>query len=154
MGFVRSALVVLALSAFSLATVARADSDGVPFIAGSWKGKIKATYWDQTNQASNKPKLKYRDKVDVVIDQGVGELEMDIEFKDGMPTSTDTVLTSATLDGFVGNYHMSVNRSLVAPLLVGSGTINKKATRIKLKGVAASGDVTMEFTISLKKTGN
>ena len=154
MGFVRSALVVLALSAFSLASVARADSDGVPFIDGTWKGKIKATYWDQTNQASNKPKLRYKDKVDVTIDQGVGDIEMSLDFTNGLPTSSDTVLTSAVLDGFVGNYHLSVNRSLVSPLLVGSGTINKKATRIKIRGTASSADVTIEFQIDLKKTGN
>ena len=148
---VRALLVVAVLL---VGSVARAQSDGVPFIEGSWSGKIKATYWDQTNQASNDPKQRYKDKVDVVIDQGVGDFEMDIDFTNGLPTASDTVLTSAVLQGFVGNYHLSVTRALVSPLIVGSGTVNKRGNRMKIKGVAASGDLTIEFQIHLKKTGD
>lgn len=148
---VRSALVVLVLL---FASVARADSDGVPFIEGSWSGKIKASYWDQTSQGSNHPKQRYKDKVDVTIDQGAGDFEMDIDFQDGLPTTNDTVLTSAVLEGFVGNGHLSVTRNLVSPLLVGSGTVTRNGKRIKIRGVAATSDFTMEFQILLKKTGD
>lgn len=148
---VRSLLVALFVLS---ASVAQAQSDGVPFIEGSWSGKIKATYWDQTNQGSNDPKQKYKDKVDVIIDQGVGDFDMNIEFKNGLPTGTGAVLTEAILDGNVGNGHLGVTRSLVTPILVGSGSVNKRANRIKITGVSVTDEYTVEFKITLRRTGN
>lgn len=148
---VRLAFVALALL---LAPVARADSDGVPSISGEWRGKITARYWDQTNDAALHPKLRYRDRIDVVVDQIDEDLEMNVTFEDGMPAMTDLVLLNAVLEGYVGNYHLSVARVQDEPHIVGSGQINRRGNRIKIRGTAASADFTMEFLIHLKKTGD
>ena len=147
---VRSALVVLALFC---ASIARAESDGVPFIDGNWTGKIKATYYDPTNEGSNRRKQKYKDRVDVVIDQGVGDFNFDITFQEGLPVSGSVAVTTVELEGFVGNGHLSIAQPdpETVPLLVGSGRINNKARKMKIKGVAATEDYTIEFEIQLKK---
>lgn len=148
---VRSLLVAALLC---LASVARAESDGVPFVDGDWTGKIKAVYYDQTNEGSNRPKHHYRDKVDVVIDQDAGEIEFDVTFDEGLPTSSGTTIVNAVLEGFVGNYHLSIAQFEEQPLLVASGQVTKNGKKMKIRGTAATADYTIEFQIQLKKRNN
>ena len=151
MVFVRSALAAVCLL---FAPVAFADSDGVPSIDGAWSGKIKAVYYDQTNEGAVHPKQKYKDRVEVEIfqDEGEGDFELDITFDNGLPTSGDTLLLAAEIGGNVGNYHVSIaSDGETAPPLVGSGKVTKNGKKLKIKGMAATSDYTIEFQMELKK---
>jgi hypothetical protein len=150
---VRSLWVALALL-FASVSVAHAQSNGVPPIDGEWRGKIKGIYYDQTSEGSLQPKQKYKDRVDVVIDQEVGDIDFDITFENGLPSGSGIAVLTAELDGTVGNYHLSIAQTVESPAIVGSGKINKKGNVIVIRGIAASDDYTHEFWIKLKKTGN
>jgi hypothetical protein len=153
---VRSALVAVALlfNAVAFGSSARAESDGVPFLDGTWSGKVKGVIYDQTNGGSNNPKHKYKDRVSVEIfqDNGEGDYDMEITFDDGLPTSGTTTTTFVTLDGYVGNYHASlISEPAAVPALVGSGKVDKKGKRLKMKIFVATEDYTVEFELKLKR---
>jgi hypothetical protein len=144
---------VLVALLVSTAVVAHADSNGVPPLAGSWTGKLTSTYWDQTSGGSVKPKLRYKAKVTVLIAQSNDQITLTISFpsSDGFPLTTNATLSSMSLSGFGGNYHMSASMES-APAITLSGTANKKGTSLKLTGAAASNELTHQITISLKKS--
>lgn len=152
---IRRLLVCSFASLFVLAAAAaRAQSDGVPTIAGAWSGKVTSVYWDQTNAGPPKPKNKFKSKVDVTITQGAdGAIEMTLTFDDPFPVDTGTVLTTLTLNGFVGNYHLSAGEeaTLTLPAVALSGSSNKNAKNMSLTGVAASGEFTHELKIKLRR---
>jgi hypothetical protein len=144
----------VAFSFMLVAPAARAQSDGVPTIAGAWSGKVTSVFWDQTNAGPPKPRNKYKSKVDVTITQGAdGAIEMTLTFDDPFPVDTGTVQTTLTLTGFVGNYHLSAGEesTLTLPAVTLSGSSNKKAKNLSLTGVAASGEFTHELKIKLKR---
>src|SRR5262245_33849505 len=153
---VRSAIVAVALlfNAVAFGTSARADSDGVPFLDGTWSGKVKGVIYNQTNAGSNNPKTKYKDRVSDEMFQDNGERDYDIEitFTNGLPTSPTTTTTFVTLDGYVGNYHASlISEPDTQPALVGSGKVDKKGKRLKMKIFVATEDYTVEFDLKLKR---
>jgi hypothetical protein len=153
---VRSALFAVALSVVCLGfgVDVRAESDGVPFLDGSWSGKVKGVYFNQTNAGSNNPKSRYKDRVSVQIfqDNGEGDYDMEITFDDGLPTSPTTTTTFVTLDGYVGNYHASlISEPAAVPAIVGSGKITRNGNRLKMKVFVATEDYTVEFDLQLKR---
>ena len=153
---IRVLLVCSLSSLFVLAApAARADSDGVPSISGSWSGKITSKYWDQTSTGAVHPKQKYKSKVAVTIDQAGAAIEMTLNFNQAFPVDTSSSLPSLVLTGFVGNYHVSAAEDSTAalPAVAWSGTTNKKGTKLTLTGVAASTEFTQEIVVKLKKTG-
>lgn len=145
---------LLVLAVLLVGSVASAQSNGVPPIDGEWSGKIKGIYYDQTSAGALDPKQKFKDRVDVVIDQELGDIDVEITFENGLPSGTGIALLNADLDGTVGNYHLSIVQTAISPAIVGSGKINKRGNRIVIRGIASSDDYTHEFTIKLKKTGN
>lgn len=147
---IRSLSVALFVSALSVVpSVARADSNGVPPIEGSWTGKLTDVYWDQTSPGSIRPKKKFNTKVDVAIAQTDGEVTLTINFQDPFPVNSGAFVSQLVLDGFDGNYHVSAAMS-AGPSATLSGSVNKMGTSLTLKGVIASTEFTHEVTLKLK----
>lgn len=127
---------------------ARAASDGVPPIAGTWKGKLNDVYWDQTSLGSVHPKKKFKSNVDVTIAQTDDQVTITINFQDPFPLNSSAFISQVVLTGYAGNYH--VNASMDAgPAMTLSGAANKKGTKLTLEGVAASTEFTHELVIKL-----
>jgi hypothetical protein len=137
-----------------LPSVTIADSTGVPFVAGTWRGTLKSQYFDQSVAGSLHPKNKFKTKVTVTIAQtGDGpELAAMITYDDGLPTSSNTTIGVSALNGFVGNFHLSLANT--GPAWALSGSVNNKANTIELRGVMANDTLTHEIDIHLKKQNN
>jgi hypothetical protein len=148
--FVSASCTALVVAALLIPVAARAASDGVPPIGGVWSGKFSDTYWDQTHLGSPKPKNKFSTKVDVTINQGVGDFSMTINFQDVLPIDASAGIGVLVLGGFVGNYHANASMNGTASVTL-SGVTNKAGTKLTFTGVGASGDFTHEITIKLKK---
>lgn len=131
---------------------ARAQSDGIPTIAGEWTGKVTSVYWDQTSDGPPKPKQKYKSKVDVSIDQKGGAILLTLNFDQDFPVDSAGGTSSAVLTGNVGNYHLSgiLESGPGLPAVALSGTSNKKGTKLTLTGVAASDEFTHQIKIKIK----
>ncbi len=151
----RIACFVAAL-ALVLATEARAQSSGVPYLDGAWSGKISAKVYDQTIGGSNDSRRKYKSKVDVEILQAPNspDLIVSITFEDALPTGDGSSVSQLTVTGSVGNFHMNIVGVDDDPLLVGSGDIDKKAKKIRMEGTAATSEYTLEFKLKLKLENN
>jgi len=141
---------VLALAA---APAARAQSDGVPMISGSWTGKITSVYWDQTSGGAVHPKQKYKSKLTAAIEQKGGSLAINLDFDRDFPVDSSGSTSTLMLSGNVGNYHLSgISESAPGvPAMALSGTSNKKGNKLTLRGVASSDEFTQEVKITLKK---
>ncbi len=151
----RIACFVVAL-ALVLAAESRAQSSGVPYLDGSWSGKISAKIYDQTIGGSNDSRIKYKSKVDVEIIQAPDspDLIVSITFDEPLPTGDGSSVSEITLSGSVGNFHMNVVGADDDPVLVGSGDIDKKAKKIRMEGTAATSEYTTEFKLKLKLQNN
>ena len=133
---------------------ARAQSDGVPTIAGEWTGKVSSVYWDQTSGGAVHPKKKFKSAVSASIAQKGGDIIITLSFDSIFPVDSGGGTASLSLSGDVGNYHLSgvAEAGPGIPAVAVSGTSNKKGTNITLKGVAASNEFTQEIKIKLKRT--
>ena len=150
----RVGVCALLLAAALLAPgVTSADSNGAPNISGTWTGKLKSKYWDQTSSASTKPKLKYKSDVTVTIVQMDDDPDLAVILvfdDDAFPAADDDDLELMALSGFVGNGHLNLSTGGAVTFAL-SGEVNKNADKIKLDGIAASSDFTHELEIKLKR---
>jgi hypothetical protein len=140
------AAAVALVAAIAFAPAARAQPNGVPSIEGDWIGTLKATRFDLTAAGAVDPKQKFKGEVTVAITQTGGDLSLDVSFD---PTFGG--FASVTLEGTLGNFHLSMGNGLDDPPLVGSGKINRSATKITIRGVYASLDDTFELVMKLKR---
>jgi hypothetical protein len=148
--FVAALCAGLSLSALVAPDLARADSNGVPPLAGSWTGKLTDTYFDQTSGGSVHPKQHFKSKVGVVIAQVDDAVTITINFQDIFPVNSGAGVSTLVLDGFAGNYH--VNAAMDAgPSVTLSGATNRSGSSLTLNGIVASTEFTHEITIKLKK---
>ena len=145
---------VAALFVFA-APAARAQSDGVPLVSGAWTGKLSSVYWDQTTGGAAHPKQKFKSKLSAVIEQEGGALAITLTLDQSLPVTTSNASSIFMLSGNVGNYHLNAGEDagLNVPAMTLSGSSSKKGTKLTLKGVAASDELTHEITIKLKKVG-
>jgi len=98
------------------------------------------------------PKRKFKTKVTLTIVQTGDDpvLAVVIAYDDAFPIGDGTPISVSALSGFVGNFHLSlVDADPVGFAL--SGDVNGKAASISLRGVAATGDLTHEIQIKVKK---
>jgi len=146
--------VVTLASVLAVPSLTIADSTGVPFLAGTWRGSLKSSYWDQSVAGSLKPKKKFSTKLSVVIAQGAEDdaLAVTFSYDDPLPTSSSTTTTVNALSGFVGNFHL--NLANTSPAFALSGSVNGKGTSITLTGVMGTDSLTHELKIKLKKQDN
>ena len=140
--------------ALLLPSVTIADSTGVPFIAGIWRGTLKSQYFDQSVAGSLHPKNSFKTKVTVTIVQNgeAADLAASFAYDDALPTSSNSSIAVSALGGFVGNFHLSLSNSDPAWAL--SGTVNRKGNTIELQGVMANDSLTHEISVHLKKQNN
>lgn len=140
--------------ALLLPSVTIADSTGVPFISGTWRGTLKSKYFDQSVAGSLHPKNNFKTKVTVTIAQGAEDdnLAALFTYDDALPTSANTSVGVSALNGFVGNSHLSLANT--GPAWALSGSVNGKANTIELDGVMATDSLTHEIHIHLKKQNN
>jgi hypothetical protein len=151
--FVSVSCTALVLAALLAPRAARADSDGVPPIAGAWSGKLTDVYFDQTSDGSLKPKQKFKSNVTVIVAQATGQITMTINFQDPFPVDGSTGVSQFVLNGYVGNNHMNASMDGAASVTF-SGVINKKGNSLTLEGFAASTEFTHELKIKLKLQSN
>jgi hypothetical protein len=138
---------VALVAAFAFPPAARAEPNGVPSIDGNWVGTYKSVDYDLSSEGAVDPKSKFKGDVAVEIDQVDGDLSLNIDFQPAMPGGFDAIV----LLGTVGNFHLSMGNGVDDPPLVGSGTINRSATKITIRGVFAALNDTHEFVIKLKR---
>src|SRR5258706_4884028 len=148
--FVGISCAALALAALTLPGAARADSNGVPPVEGTWSGKLTDVYWDQTSAGSLRPRQKFKSNVDVTIAQAVDQLTITINFVDPFPVNSGAFVSQLVLTGYGGNFHVSGAMS-AGPSVTLSGEVNKKGTSLQLDGIAASTEFTHQLSIKLKK---
>jgi len=141
----------IALSSLVAPRAARADSNGVPPVDGTWSGKLVDVYWDQTSQGSVRPKQSFRTRVDVDINQDGGDITMTIVFNNPFPIDGVSALSQVVLEGSAGNYHVNAGMSGVGSATF-SGSTNRTGTSLVLSGMFASNDFTHQITIKLKKS--
>jgi hypothetical protein len=135
------------IAAIGMASPVRAQANGVPSIDGNWLGTYKSVVYDLTTDGAVDPKSKFKGEVALEIDQVDGGLSISVDFQPAPPGGFDSV----TLLGTVGNFHLSMGNGLDDPPLVGSGTINRSATKITIRGVYGALNDTHEFVMKLKR---
>jgi hypothetical protein len=153
--FTRGIGSLILLVALLAPAVTRADSNGAPNIAGTWRGKLTSKYWDQTSSASLKPKLKFKTGVTVLIVQ-TGDnpvLSAVISYDDeNFPVADGMSVPSSALSGYVGNAHLNLTDTDPLAIALSGEVKGKNASKIELTGIAGSGDFTHELKITLKRS--
>jgi hypothetical protein len=142
-----SSAALATLAAIGMASSARAQANGVPSIDGNWVGTYKSVDYDLTTDGAVDPKSKFKGELAVEIDQVDGGLSINLDFQPAPPGGFDSVI----LQGSVGNFHLSLGNGVDDPPLVGSGSINRSATKITIRGVYGAINDTHEFVMKLKR---